>query len=277
MATCSKTSRRDAGPLMTRPILSSLLSYGLLMAGACLILAAGFSAQTPAQEAGGESFECLVEPYQHVEISSGVPGILEEVSVERGDLVSKGDVLAKLRSNVERAAFELAAARTEFAMRRVERNKELYRKQMTSIHEKDELETEAQLLRLEMKEAEERLNRRVIRSPLTGVVVKRHSSPGEYVQDDVILELAQIDPVRVEVAVPVRYYGKITVGMQAQVQWESPVPGLHQAKVKVVDRVLDAASGTIGVRLELPNPDLSLPTGTKCRVSFPIEKTATAD
>jgi hypothetical protein len=38
--------------------------------------------------------------------------------------------------------------------------------------------------------------------------------------------------------------------------------------VTVVDRVVDAASSTFGVRLELANPDYRLPAGLKCRVRF---------
>jgi multidrug efflux pump subunit AcrA (membrane-fusion protein) len=38
--------------------------------------------------------------------------------------------------------------------------------------------------------------------------------------------------------------------------------------VVVVDKVVDAASGTLGVRLELPNPDNKIPAGIKCRVTF---------
>ncbi|MCP3980039.1 MAG: efflux RND transporter periplasmic adaptor subunit [bacterium] len=218
-----------------------------------------------------EKFQCLVEPYSEVEISSGVPGILDEVTVDRGDFVEEGQMLARLRSDVEQAAYDVAKARAEFAARRAARNEELYLKQMISIHEKDELETEAALLLLEVREAEERLKRRTISSPLRGVVVKRHFSPGEFVQEDPVLELARIDPLRVEVALPVRLYGKVRVGMTGRVTWEVPLGKPREAKVTVVDPVVDAASGTIGVRLELPNPTLSLPAGTKCSVEFPID------
>jgi hypothetical protein len=37
----------------------------------------------------------------------------------------------------------------------------------------------------------------------------------------------------------------------------------------VVDPVIDAASGTFGVRLELPNSDYRLPAGLRCKVRFP--------
>ena len=41
------------------------------------------------------------------------------------------------------------------------------------------------------------------------------------------------------------------------------------ATVTIVDQVLDAASGTIGIRLELPNPGYALPAGIRCHARFP--------
>lgn len=217
-----------------------------------------------------EKFECLVEPYVRVKVSSPLAGILDEVTVDRGDRVKRGQVLAKLKSDVEQAHFELVKARAEFAARRAERNEELYLKQMISSEEKDELETNAQLLRLELREAEERLEQRTILSPLNGVVVERFYSPGEYVFESAILELAQVHPLRVEVALPVEYYGRVKLGMKGRVDWEAQVSSAQTATVTVVDTVVDAASGTIGVRLELPNRSGTLPAGTKCWVTFPL-------
>jgi len=48
----------------------------------------------------------------------------------------------------------------------------------------------------------------------------------------------------------------------------TPEAFFYGAKVTVVDRVVDAASGTFGVRLELPNPNYRLPAGLKCKVPF---------
>ena len=230
-----------------------------------LVVLAAFSV------ARAERFECLVEPYVEVQVASGVPGILDEVHVDRGDTVKVDQVLASLESGVEQAHYELVKARAEFAARRAERNEELYLKQMISAHEKDELETDARLLVFELRETEERLKTRTMRSPLNGVVVERLMSSGEYVGEEPILRLAQIDPLRVEMALPVRYFGKISVGMSGRVELEAPGTATPVATVTVVDPVVDAASGTIGVRLELPNPNHLLPAGTKCWVELPID------
>ena len=124
------------------------------------------------------------------------------------------------------------------------------------------------LAELELKRSIEVVKRMTIRSPITGVVVERFLSQGEFIEDQPILKLAQIDPLNVEVIASVEYFGAIKVGMQAEVQPEAPVSGVYKAKVKIVDQVIDAASGTFGVRLELPNPEYRLPAGLKCRVTF---------
>jgi membrane fusion protein (multidrug efflux system) len=244
----------------------------LAACAAALLAAGGLALSAPAPDPGAESLECMVAPYLEVKVTTAVSGVLEEVQADRGDFVTKGQVLATLRSGVERAAHELARAKVAFAERKVLRNKELYRKQMISIHEKDELETELELLKLEMKETEERLKERTLLSPLNGVVTRRYLSPGEFVdiQQTPVMSLAQIDPLRVEVAVPVSYFGRIRAGMTAEVVWEEPIGTVQPATVKIVDPVVDAASGTIGVRLELPNPKRLLPAGTKCSVRFPV-------
>ncbi len=221
------------------------------------------------------TLECLVEPYRKVAVSSAVSGVLESVKVDRGDSVKKGQVLASLVSGVERAQFDLAKSKVAFAERKVERNREMYRKQLISIGEKDELETELEILKLQLREAQERLEQRTILSPCDGVVARRMSSAGEFVEEKPILDLVQLNPLRVEVVVPVSLYGKIKVGMTGMVEWEAPIGGIYPATVKIVDSVVDAASGTIGVRLELPNPNYKLPAGTKCSVRFPSATTAT--
>ena len=63
--------------------------------------------------------------------------------------------------------------------------------------------------------------------------------------------------------------GAIEVGMDAEITPENAAAKkVYKAKVTIVDRVIDAASGTFGVHLELPNPEYHLPAGLKCKVAF---------
>jgi multidrug efflux pump subunit AcrA (membrane-fusion protein) len=73
---------------------------------------------------------------------------------------------------------------------------------------------------------------------------------------------------------PVALYGQIAEGDTATVEPEAPISGSYKAKVTVVDRLFDAASRTFGVRLVLPNPDLRLSAGMRCKVSFEAPTTS---
>lgn len=194
-------------------------------------------------EAVGGELNCLIHPFAVITISSPVGGLLEAVNVDRGDLVKEGQVIAVLDTSVERATGAVAHAQAELSNRR--------------------------LADLELQRTAAEVGLRTIRSPINGVVVERFMSPGEFPKQERIFKLAQIDPLRVEAYAPVSLLGKIAVGMEVQLKPEAPVSGIHRAKVTVVDRVVDAASGTFGVRMELPNPDLRVPAGLKCTVTVP--------
>lgn len=215
-----------------------------------------------------EELDCMLEPYEVVELSSQIPSIIEEITVERGDKVKKGEVIARLKSGVESATVEVAKARVRFGRRKAKRSEELFEKRLISEHEKDELETEIQLAVLQLREAEERLNLRIIKSTISGVVVERFHSPGEYVGEDPIVKIARIDPLNVEVVVSSVFFGLIRKGMLAEVRPDISSLEPYSAKVEIVDQIVDAASGTFSVRLELPNPGGKLPSGLKCRVRF---------
>ena len=53
------------------------------------------------------TFDCVLEPAQFVNVGSSAVGIIEEVMVERGDFVERGQVLARLKSSVQEAIVEI--------------------------------------------------------------------------------------------------------------------------------------------------------------------------
>ena len=234
---------------------------GLVLAGVAVCAA---------PQARAEGLECLVAPYMLVSVGSPVDGILDSVAVDRGDHVKKGQVVARLQAGVEAASVKLSEARVDFGRRKVERNENLFAKQLISAQERDEMVTEARLHEEELNRNREILKQRTIISPLDGVVVERRLAPGDIIRTDksVVLRLAQINPLHIEVVAPAKLYGAVRVGMTGRVNLAPFFPGTHQAKVVAVDKVIDAASGTLGVRLELPNPDNKIPAGIRCSVMF---------
>ncbi len=241
-------------------------------------------------------FACLMEAGVGGKVGPGVTGVISRVHVDRGDLVKEGQIVAELDADVQKAIVALARAkatnefqilshrsRKEFLSKKLERVQTLQKKDFASVAALDEAIADAKVVdnaekeailnrliaQLELEREEATLNQRVIRSPINGIVTERVLFTGEYRNEtNHLLTIAQIDPLNVEVVLPVAYYGQIAVGAEADITPEQPVAGRYKAKVVVVDRVLDAGSGTFGVRLELPNAGNALPAGIRCSVRF---------
>ncbi|HSC14761.1 MAG TPA: efflux RND transporter periplasmic adaptor subunit [Gammaproteobacteria bacterium] len=242
----------------------------------------------------------MIEPIQTIELRSVVGGAIEKITVRRGDRVTKGQVLVTLESSAERAAAESATYRAqmegpeavaqtklEYAERTYARHREMAAQNLMSGQDKDDAErdvrsAEAELVlarenremaTLDARQQTSMLERRTIRSPFNGVVADQLLYPGEVIEpgdsNRPILKLAQIDPLRVHVILPFTVFGRVKPGAVLEVIPELPVGRKLEGTVAIVDSVLDAASGTFAVFLELPNPQLDLPAGLKCRAVLP--------
>ncbi|MAZ86570.1 MAG: efflux transporter periplasmic adaptor subunit [Cellvibrionaceae bacterium] len=216
---------------------------------------------------------CLLEPSSETKLSSSVSGVVARVAAERGGRVRKGQEVLALESELDKASLKSAKARAEFAARKLERNRRLLEQQLLSDFERDELVTEHQLALLAVGEAQSRLSQRSIKSPIDGVVVKRHVSVGEYVGSDPVMELVSLNPLHAEVIMRATRYGEITEGMAVKVLLNDPAVKSSTAEsyegvVTVVDRVIDAASSTFGFRVKVENSSLALPAGLKCSIEF---------
>jgi len=259
--------------------------YGLINSG--LVMAQGLHEQT---------FNCVMDPAETVRVASPVSGLLSTVEIKRGDYVSKGQTLARLDATVEKstidllrtrasstAAIDAQKARYELIVKRYARTEKLLNRGIVANKSMEEVSAELvasqSLLRRaeldhaiaqkELARAEAALLLRAIKSPINGVVQDRPLSAGEYVsQDRPVAVVVNMDPLYIDAYLPVDFYEQIMLDNVAFVRPAAPVSGVYEARVTVVDRVFDAASGTFGVRLELPNPNGLLPAGHRCELFF---------
>jgi len=260
-------------------------------AALCLLAAAGAAAANP--------YECMIEPNQVVDLRSSVEGLIEKVHVQRGDRVRAGQVLVQLESAAENSAVLLAKAkadaqgrlqtaqnRLDYAQKKLERSNQLQAQSFMSAQARDEAEAEKRIVEAELRDAKEQrelaayeyrhaqdfLNRRTLRSPFNGIVLDRMLNPGDLAEAGTgrkpILKLVQVEPLRVEVVLPLEAYGKLKTKTTAEVAPEG-LGGRYTATVTVIDSVFDTASGTFGVRLEMPNAEAKVPAGIRCKVDFP--------
>ena len=242
-------------------------------------------------------FDCLIEPRQTVDVRAASEGLIVKMNVQRGDIVKAGQVLVELDSGLERANADLTRfkaateatihskeSRLEFATVKSSRREHLARQSYVSAQDRDESLAEKKvaeadlveardnkrMAELEHRRALEQLRLRSIKSPFDGVVVDRMMNVGDLADNrdlrKPVLKIAEISTLHVEALLPASAHGAVQPEQAVEVIPDLPGGHKYPAKIRVIDRVMDAASGTFGVRMELPNPSLRIPAGVKCKV-----------
>ena len=252
----------------------------------------------------GQPLVCLIQPSQIAEVGTSVIGVIEGMRVERGDYVKRGEVIAVLRNDVERAALDVAKSKAQadadvqaaiagldYARQRQTRAEDLFNRKFISEQALDQTQTEAQVAEQKLAQAREQrriwerekdlaqsqLAQRTIVSPISGIVAERYLSVGERVEERSVARVVSIDPLYVEVMVPAAHFGKIKTGMIATVMPELPDAAPVRARVSLVDKIVDGASNTFRVRLNLPNPKHTLPAGLRCKADLGLKPIVSAE
>jgi len=240
-----------------------------------------------------DDFDCLIEPSARVELTSESIGVLDRINVGRGDHVRKGQVVANLRSKIETAAtmaarakakddsaLKVQKAKAEYEVRRLRRHAGVIAARAITEQEADEVKTarlvaslqtdmeEAALERAghELEKAEAALNSREVKSTIDGIILSIDKEPGEYINGESIITIVSLDPLNVEVFTPIRVAVGLKPGQKVTVKSTNHKEAV--GTISVIDRVADAASGTVKILVKLPNSELSIFAGQNCRARF---------
>ncbi|MEB8385647.1 efflux RND transporter periplasmic adaptor subunit [Rhodobacteraceae bacterium KMM 6894] len=234
--------------------------------------------------------ECLIQANEIARMGAAARGVLAQMHVERADQVQRDQILAELEATEEEAqvdlarlrvgsdiAVRLARAKAETAELNAQRLTKLVKSNLVPKSEQEAAILAAQSARLEEEEAVFQLEvaklqlsaalsareRKRIRAPFDGVVTDTLMSVGElYNEQTPIIVLARIDPLYVEAYLPAARRPDVQVGQVGEVTFE--IGGTALATLEVIDPVLDAATGTFGIRLTLPNPEGRILAGQSC-------------
>lgn len=241
-----------------------------------------------------DAADCIVNAHSTARIGAPERGVVRAIHFDRGDRVRRGDVIASLESSQEESRYALALlrARNDIAVRtaqkraevaelRAERLRKLRKDDFASEADYQEALLEVETARLEEEQAsfdqeiaateaddaKAALERKQVRSPFDGVITQRLASEGElYNEQEPIVTLARTDPLHVETFLPAERLPTIRRGTRVPVILESGVT--VTGTISVIDPVLDAATGTFGVRLTVGNPDATILVGQQCSVDF---------
>lgn len=228
------------------------------------------------------------EGSREVQVRARVTGILEAQLFTEGDSVKAGTPLFR----IERAPFEIelqqaravlaeVTARRELAQREVERLKTLTDRRAISQKEADQAASTAtqstaatQLAQARVRQAELNLSYTAVDAPIAGITGRAQQSVGSLVapnnESAVLTTLTRADPIWVRFALSEAEYARLratgekNVEVRLQTADGSAYP--HVGKLNFSGSTIEAATGTVQMRAELPNGELQLLPGQYVRV-----------
>ncbi|MBL1217433.1 MAG: HlyD family efflux transporter periplasmic adaptor subunit [Planctomycetes bacterium] len=244
-----------------------------------------------------DGYPAISTPSKALTLSFLTRGMVEEVLVKETQVVSAGDLLVKLDDRVQQRSLEAQklAAEDETGVLTAERRLELAEFDLDNVleteradaaapREVERAKAERALAELNLQSAilDRKTNQLVyerdlafsdhyrITSKISGIVARIDVQEGESVEElQPAISLVAIDPLWMDVAVPIQLGMSLKPGDTATVRWRD-LPKQPEAVGTVlwVAPIADASSNRIIIRLEIRNPDL-LPAGLHAMATFP--------
>ena len=236
-----------------------------------------------------------------VEAGPKVAGRLESVSVRLGDRVSRGQVIAKvedreLQEQVKqaKASFDVSAATIRqreadlrLAQTNLDRSRNLYERQLIPKQTFDDTDSRYQaaaaqldLARAQFAQTQARLDElkinlsnTIITSPVSGFVAKRVLDPGGWVTPNTaFISVVDIGVVRLVANIVEKDIRRITQDLPASVEVDAYPGEKFTGRVAHIAPVLDPATRTGQIEVDIANPDFRLKPGMYAKVAFTVDK-----
>jgi RND family efflux transporter MFP subunit len=267
------------------------VSFTLSTRVAVLLLILGLLSQT----SQGEDWISFTQPVHRIELAAKESGRIEEVLVKKGDEVRAGQVLIRLDDDLHRIGQRLAECdakdNSHIEQLRIELEsyqthaknvRRLYDSGATSPEELREADlkvatqeialqsaqNDSAQKQLRLEEANTRLERRLVRTPLSGVVVDVIAHPGEYVSTATphLMTLVQLDRLRCTFFLDTDAASSLTVGQSVALEFDSARRSPVMGEVEHISAVTEADSGLVSVDVMLNNDSRQWRAGRRVRL-----------
>ncbi len=218
-----------------------------------------------------------IEVDEEATVVAKVAGELVELLVEEGDEVRAGQVLARLDGDRLRLEMREAEANMRRLARDHERNVEMHRRGLISAEAHEVLGFELAAMQAIYERRALEYEYTTIRAPIAGIVAERHVRAGNTIAvGNPVFRITSREPLLAYLHVPEREFARLAPGQSAEVRVDA-LGGLRlPARVQRISPVIDPASGTFKVTIEIPDPEHRLRPGMFGRFSVIYENRADA-
>lgn len=200
-----------------------------------------------------------------------VPGQILAVHFREGQRVAKGDRLFSIEAAVLEAEVNEARANVNRSESAFKRAQELYQKDLISGTDFDAARANFDVDSARLRSSQARLAKTMIRAPFDGYVGLRRINVGDYATTgQELVDVVQLDPLRVEFSVPETLLAKVQPELAIEVSVDAYPDETFSGKIVAVAPSSDVQGHSLEIRAELPNADLKLRPGLFVRVNVSL-------
>jgi membrane fusion protein, multidrug efflux system len=210
-----------------------------------------------------------IEAYQTIPLSFQSSGIVENVSVQEGDKVKKGQILATVNKSDNENLNNVSVAKYNQAKDAYARLKSVHDSGSLTEIKWVEMETNLKQAESQMLMVQSNLDKCNLRAPADGIIGQRNIEPGQSsISMNTPLELVKIEKVFVKVSVSENEISKIKTGQKATFSISALDGKTFEGTVSNVGVVADRLSRTYEVKIIVINTDLEIKPGMICDVNL---------
>lgn len=226
----------------------------------------------PVQTVNGMSnlhYSGTVEAEQTIPLTFQSSGTVEQVLVQEGDAVRKGQLLAVVNKADNQSIYHSSLAMYEQAKDGYDRLKQVYDKGSLSEVKWVEMETNLKQAESQLQIAKNNLDKCNLYAPTSGIVGKRNIEPGQSsISSFSPIELVKIEKVSVKISVPENEIGKIKKGTTATFSISALENKSFEGTITNIGVVADQFSRTYEVKMTVNNTNLEMKPGMVCDVNM---------
>lgn len=210
-----------------------------------------------------------IEAEEETDVVAKVGGVVKKIFVEEGAYVEAEQVLAKLDDEKLKVQMDQSKANLQKLENAYLRSEELFSKNLISTDEFQKTKYEFEHQKASFKLAQLELNYSAIRSPISGVVAERKIKVGNMVlPNQATFRVTGLDPLIAVLHVPEQQMIKLKVGQKAKLKVDAISGSEFVGKIKRISPVVDPATGTVKVTVEMRDPSRSLKPGMFARLNI---------
>lgn len=213
---------------------------------------------------------------EEVNLSPEISGKIVKLYFREGASVSRGQLLVKINDADLQAQMKKIEVQVKLAQEKEARFKQLLAIQGISQEEYDAVLNALNSLLADIQVIKAQIAKTEIRAPFDGVVGLKSVSEGSYVSPNAtIAGIQQLNPIKIDFAVPEKYLGKVQTGNIITFS----VEGLEESfkgKVYATEPKIDPNTRTLQIRATCPNPKQKILPGSFARIELILDRTEKA-